>query len=212
MVSLIRTQQEGKRFARRFAFLGGSFDPVHRAHLELMEAAHVQLDAQRVYAVPAKQSPLKSNQPLASDEDRVAMLRLAIKGRPEFSITDWELRNDSLKSYTLLTAEHFRKEFPDAGLWWIVGSDQFQQLAKWYEIGKLVNILNFAVYPRVGYSIQDPAISGLNWQVLRGPVFEFSSSEVRGLCQAGAFPEKALLPAVENYMKQHHLYKSVSLG
>src|SRR4030095_3388631 len=93
---------------KKIAIYGGTFDPVHHAHLILAREAIEMLDLDKVILVPAAISPLKKAAPVASGEVRLAMLRAAIKGEPEFEVDECELRR-AAPSYTIATVEEIQR-------------------------------------------------------------------------------------------------------
>ncbi|HEY9326204.1 MAG TPA: nicotinate-nucleotide adenylyltransferase, partial [Candidatus Limnocylindria bacterium] len=111
----------------RVGVFGGTFDPVHVGHLAIALAALESVPLDRVLFVPARRSPLKARDPLASVEDRVTMLQAAITGEPRFTLSRVELDRDGA-SYTVDTLEALRSE---GELFLILGSDALADLARW---------------------------------------------------------------------------------
>ena len=98
---------------KKIAIYGGTFDPVHHAHLILAREAIETLGLEKVILVPAAISPLKKAAPVASGDVRLAMLRAAIRDQPEFEVDECELLRPP-PSYTIDTAEEIRRRECDA--------------------------------------------------------------------------------------------------
>ena len=107
---------------KKIAIYGGTFDPVHHAHLILAREAIETLDLDKVILVPAAISPLKKAAPVASGEVRLAMLQAAIKGDPKFEVDECELRRPP-PSYTIDTVEEIRGRNGDASIYCLIGED-----------------------------------------------------------------------------------------
>lgn len=143
--------------AESIALFGGTFDPVHQGHLELVSFAREQCALARVIFVPCARSPFKDHDTVADSEQRCEMLQLAIaeRGWDDWaSVSRFEIDREP-PSYSWQTAEHFRKTLPeDTQLRWIVGGDQWEQLDHWAEPEKLRDWLNFIVVTRRGSEVQ----------------------------------------------------------
>lgn len=156
--------------------------------------------------MPSAQSPLKESGPVASDEDRLKMLKLAFAGEPRFSVDDFELRRGGI-SYTVDTVRAYRERNHDAELFLIIGADQLAILDRWREIECLVAMVTFLVLARPAYELAAPAMSGLKWIRVEAPLRDESSTEVRNRI-SNAQPVSGLLPgAVETFIRENRLYK-----
>ncbi len=192
--------------AIRLGLLGGTFDPVHRAHLALARAAKTSLGLDKVVFIPTAQSPIKSVAPAANATQRLAMLRLVLAEEPDLLIDDCEMKRGGV-SYSIATVEHFKRRFPTAELFWILGADQFEQLGRWREIERLAERVTFAVFGRKGASLAAPDVSGLDFVEIDAPLMDVSSSEVRSACAAGKIPADLLPPGLDAFILQEGLYK-----
>ncbi|MCL4163509.1 UNVERIFIED_CONTAM: hypothetical protein GTU68_011004, partial [Idotea baltica] len=141
-------ESEQSNHRQSVAILGGSFDPVHLGHLGMAATVMEHTAIDRVIFVPCFVSPFKSGT-VASAEQRLEMLELAVRdsGWKWASVSRFEIeRPDS--SYSWETAEHFAGEMPEIDLYWIVGTDQWEQLDRWAEPEKLRSLLKFIVLTR----------------------------------------------------------------
>lgn len=190
----------------RIALFGGSFDPPHKAHLAIAQAAVAQCRLARVVFIPCQISPLKGRVPGASGAQRVEMLRLATDGLAWAEVSEWELARPG-PSYSWQTAEHFAEENPGAELYWLMGEDQWAALERWARPEFLRERLTFIVFARNGEKPQERP--GWRAHFLTGE-WRGSSTEARGLLGAG-LPAAHLLPrAVEEYAVRERLYLPAS--
>lgn len=187
------------------ALYGGSFDPVHCAHLKVAHAAREQLNLAKVVFIPAAQSPLKTSAAQASDADRIEMLRLATADEPRFVVDGCEIERGGT-SYTVDTVREFANKLPDAPLFWIIGADQFELLPKWRQIEEIAARLTFIVLRRPGYSLAAPLIEGLRFVAVDAPLMEHSSSEIRSCLAEGALCKGQLSASVEAFISSRGLY------
>jgi nicotinate-nucleotide adenylyltransferase len=134
---------------KKIAIYGGTFDPVHHAHLILAREAIETVGLEKVILVPAAISPLKKAAPIASGEVRLAMLQAAIKGEPEFEIDECELWR-SPPSYTIDTVEEIRRRERDAMIYCLIGEDNVEQLPLWHRFAELEKMVRFVVLDRSG--------------------------------------------------------------
>jgi nicotinate-nucleotide adenylyltransferase len=190
---------------RAIAVLGGTFDPVHNAHLRVAWEAAEALDAD-VRLMPANVPPHRPA-PVASPAQRVAMLRAALAGQSRLLLDERELRRDK-PSYTIDTLREMRAEFgPDRPLILLVGADAFAGLPTWHEWNALFRYAHVAVLTRPGHGADLPTELGAEIaarrvtaaSALRGAAFgkvldlavtplEISASAVRALVAAGREP------------------------
>jgi nicotinate-nucleotide adenylyltransferase len=190
----------------KIGFLGGSFDPVHFGHLLAAQDAYEQHQLDRLILVPAAQAPLKPNDVQSSIEDRLGMLRAATEWDRRFEISDFELRRGGV-SYTVDSARHFRKLYPDDDLYWIIGGDQLPKLRLWKDIEELAKLVEFIFLERPGYPVKTaPEIPGLRLHRCDGHLLAISSTELRERTRRGLsldyfVPHKAIV-----YIQRHSLY------
>lgn len=199
--------KDGSRSAtsRGVALYGGSFDPVHCAHLKVAHAALEQLSLGKVIFIPAARSPLKRSAANASDADRIEMLRLATADEPRFAVDTCEIERGGT-SYTVDTVNLFSKKQPDSMLYWILGADQMEQLPQWHRIDEIAALLTFIVLRRPGYSIQAPPVPGLRAIELDAPLMRHSSSAIRLRLAEGRPWTDLVPPAVEAFISTRGLY------
>jgi nicotinate-nucleotide adenylyltransferase len=156
---------------KKIAIYGGTFDPVHQAHLILARQAIETLGLDKVILVPAAISPLKKSAPVASGEVRLQMLQAAIKGEPEFEVNECELLRPP-PSYTIDTVEDIRRRECDASIYCLIGEDNVDNLTKWRRFVDLEKMVRFVVLDRSG---QRPHHA---YRVIRRKI-DISATEIR---------------------------------
>src|SRR5579883_1986053 len=136
----------------RIGILGGTFDPVHYAHLAIAEEVYCALHLTRVLFVPAGQPPHKLGEPITPAEHRVAMLELAIRPNPHFSLSLVDIERDG-PSYTVDTLRLLRNELgADADLYFVIGGDSLRDLPTWYDPVGILDQATIVALMRPGYA------------------------------------------------------------
>ncbi|MFO1311307.1 MAG: nicotinate-nucleotide adenylyltransferase [Burkholderiales bacterium] len=209
------------------AILGGTFDPVHNGHLGLAEDVRRALALAEVRLVPAGDPPHRGG-PVASGRDRVAMLRLAVAGRPGLVVDPREVMRPG-KSYTVLTLEELRQEWPERPLLLLVGADAFLGFPTWHRWRDLFALAHVVVAARPGVVLAPEGELGREWKArlvdkpdllfLRpaGSIYvqaitpmAVSATAIRAQLAQGDAGREAILqsvpPAVLRYIDQHGLY------
>lgn len=214
---------------RPLGILGGTFDPIHTAHLRLAEEAMRQLRLGGILWIPAGQ-PKHRTAPLAAPEHRLAMVKLATADHPEYRIDDTEIRSDA-PSYTVPTLERLRRELGEQPpLVLLMGADAFLGLASWHRWRDLFRLVHIGVASRPTFPLAAEAMPAELADEFRrrhrnqftalattpaGAIFSFplsagtvSSTEVRSKLRAGAVVDGLLPAPVLDYIRQHRLYLS----
>ena len=189
---------------QRIGLFGGSFDPVHLGHLLVAQAAIEELGLDRLFFIPAAQSPFKpTNQP-ALASTRLQLLRLALAGKINCEIDDQEIRRGGV-SYTIETVRDYAKRFPKAELFYLIGADNAAKLPEWREAKELARLAQFVVTPRPGETpVNFPA--PFRGRKLKGFPLAVSSSEIRARVKAGLPVEPLVPPAVAEAIRAARLY------
>ena len=185
--------------------LGGTFDPVHNAHLATAGRALETLGASRILWIPTG-TPRYRDPPVASAGHRVAMLELAIEGEPRCAIDRRELAPDA-SGYTYDTLLALRAELGErVPLVMLVGADQYEKLGSWHRSGELFSLCRFAVFgrPASDARISESARPGVI-QVEMAPI-PISATEIRARIARGEDVSGALPGPVLRYIQRHHLY------
>lgn len=193
----------------RIGVLGGTFDPVHIGHLIIAQEALVQIGLAQVLFVPAHTSPLKRS-PVASPEDRAAMVELAIRENPAFALSRVDLDRPG-PSYTVETLAILRQAYgPGVDLCFIAGFDAVAELYRWREPTRLLELAEVIAVSRPGYKLVLPAqlaAAADRIRVVQAPQIGISATDIRRRCHAG-LPIRYLVPdAVRAYIEAHALYR-----
>lgn len=194
--------------------LGGTFDPVHRGHLIVAEEARTRLDLAEIIFVPAGQPWLKVNSHITPAEHRVAMVRLAIKGKPYFKLSTMEIERPG-PSYTVDTMAELKNQFGEkVELFFILGCDSFTEFPRWHQPARLITLCRLVVVPRPGCPPPDlngleTALPGLSARavLLDKPEVDISATGIRERVARGLSLADLVPRPVEKYIKQHKLYQ-----
>lgn len=202
-----RSERGTRNAELRLGLFGGSFDPVHKGHLALARAALRELKLERVYFVPARQSPLKEDQPSASARHRLAMLRQALRGEPRFRVEDWELRRAG-PSYTYKTLRAFQRRFPGAQWHLLVGGDSLKSFTRWRRWKELLGTGRVAVGLRRGMGLGPmPASVRSRVRFLKARLPQASSSEIRERLRRGRSVRSLVSAVVSRHIRNAGLYR-----
>jgi nicotinate-nucleotide adenylyltransferase len=183
----------------RLGILGGTFDPVHNAHLAMARAALERLALDKVLFIPTG-APRYRKAPLASGEHRVAMLELALREEPRFEIDERELAPGA-SAYTADTLKALKRAHPGHELVLLIGADQFEKLDTWHRPDQVRKLARIGVFARPGHKVK-----GAKAELIPLEAMAVSASELRARAARGE-PLIGQVPApVANYIRRHKLY------
>jgi nicotinate-nucleotide adenylyltransferase len=190
----------------RIGLFGGSFDPVHLGHLLVAQAACEELGLERLFFIPAAQSPFKPESQPALAALRLRMLRLALAGKSNCEIDAQELERGGV-SFTIDTVRDYRRRFPQSEFFYLIGADHMPTLPKWREAEALARLVEFVVIPRPG---ETPATlpAPFRVRVLGGWPLKLSSSQIRARVQAGLPVDHLVPPGVAAVIREAALYRA----
>lgn len=203
----------------RIGVFGGTFDPIHIAHLISVEEVRFRLSLESILFVPNRQPPHKSG-PVTRFEDRVAMVRLAVGSNPFFSIELAEIERSG-PSFALDTMRQIRHRYGSgAYLAFILGFDALVDLESWHEPDSLLSEFDLVTMDRPSGDGNDQAVREREWEKLSGrfpgirsqvrtvhvPQLEITSHDIRERLRLGE-PVRYQVPmAVEDYLRERGLY------
>ena len=186
----------------RDALFGGSFDPVHVAHMMVAEAAADELGA-TVRFLPAREQPFKRAAHQASAEQRAAMLDLAVHGNPRLRVERIELGLPT-PSYTVRTLRALAEREPGNRFLLLLGADAARDLAAWWEVEALPGLADVVIFARPGTTVpRHPLIS----RVIPVPSIDLSATEVRERVKQRRSIRYLVPEAVREYIAAHGLYR-----
>lgn len=190
---------------KRIGLFGGSFDPVHLGHLLVAQAACEELALDRLFFIPAAQSPFKPATLPATPTLRARMLRLALAGKPKYEIDTQEISRGGV-SYSIDTVRSYKTRFPGSEIFFLIGADHVPTLPKWREAEELARLVEFVVIPRPG-EVPAAAPAPFRLRVLDGWPLRLSSSEIRSRVKDGSPVEHLVPPGVADVIREANLYR-----
>jgi nicotinate-nucleotide adenylyltransferase len=219
----------------KLGILGGTFDPVTLGHLGLARNIQEKMNLDRVWFIPAWQSPHKQDRPTIDTYHRLKMLKEALAPYPDFEVSDIELKREEI-SYTIDTLIELQSQHPNAEWYLILGMDTFQDFGTWKNVQEILERVHLAIATRPGYTNDLTSetirtlVDGLpfSYQIHRKEKgvlsyscletgnnltfcdiepLDISSSEIRIRIRDGLSVKKMLPPEVERYIMAHHLYQ-----
>lgn len=208
---------------RAIGILGGTFDPIHLGHLRMAVELHDALDLARVHIIPCSQ-PVHRKQPIASPEQRMAMVQCAVADEPALFADDREIRRQG-PSYMIDTLLELKQEMPETPLCLMLGIDAFLSFSSWYRWKEILKQAHLIIAHRPNYQIPS---TGIIADLLKAPIqqevafihehsagsillrpitaLDISASDIRKQIAMGRNPRYLLPDNVYNYINQHGTY------
>ena len=180
--------------------LGGTFDPVHNAHLAMARAALDHLGLQKILWIPTGTTRYRAPA-VASAHHRLEMLRLALAGDARAEIDPRELSSGA-SGYTVDTLHELKLENGDTPLWLLMGADQYAKLATWQRPEEVRRLARIAVFERPGCPLRDPEVK----KIPLAPLL-ISASDIRARVGRGEDISGLVPAAVANYIGRYGLYR-----
>lgn len=141
------------RVLKKIGLFGGTFNPIHLGHLTVAREVKEAFDLDKIWLIPAAIPPHKQMKHIVEALDRLEMIRIAIAGDPDFSVSDVELKRSG-PSYTIDTVDYFKTILPkETQLFFIVGMDAFLDIEIWKSFRELFQVIPFIVISRPGTSV-----------------------------------------------------------
>ena len=187
---------------KQVGILGGTFNPVHLAHLVMADQAGKNLGLDEVYLMPSYQPPHVDEKKTIDASHRLKMLELAIADNPFLKIETIELTRKG-KSYTYDTMKALTQNNPETDYYFIIGGDMVEYLPKWYKIDELVTMVNFVGIQRTGYTTETPY--PVIWVDV--PEIDISSTKIRQKIQQGCSVRYLVPDKVIDYIQKEGLYQ-----
>ncbi|MBC8947915.1 MULTISPECIES: nicotinate-nucleotide adenylyltransferase [Xenorhabdus] len=208
------------------ALFGGTFDPIHYGHLRPVEALAQLVGLKQVILLPNHVPPHRP-QPEATTQQRLEMVRLAVRDNPLFTVDTRELERQA-PSYTVETLKSFRQEIGEQHpLAFIIGQDSLQTIHTWYKWEELLDICHLLVCSRPGYQSQLSAPGMQSWfekyqidsplslsqkphgyiYLAATPLLNISATDIRQRHLQGISCDDLLPPSIQNYIDSQGLYK-----
>ena len=188
----------------------GTFNPIHTAHLIIAQVAKDELKADKVVFIPAHIPPHRETD-LATPQDRLEMVKLAIKNNKDFEVSDIEYQYDE-KSYSLLTLQRLKEIYPTVEKFnFIIGTDAFEKIDSWYKPEEVAKLAKFIIVKRHENFDKDEFFSKIklkdfDYEIIKAPLLEISSSSVRNLICQNKSIKYQVASEVEQYIMDNKLY------
>ncbi len=191
---------------KKIGILGGTFDPIHIGHLLVGRDAMDALELDRIIFVPASIPPHKMETEMAPAANRLAMVHLAVRDDPDFSVSEVDFWRSG-PSFSIDTIARLREEFPENDLFFLIGEDNLEEIWSWKEPERLFRECRVIVIGRPGgggmtvpSDLPGPA-TALDIHRIR-----LSSSEIREKIRQGRSIRYLVPREVERYIYEHRLY------
>ncbi len=188
----------------RVGILGGTFDPPHNGHIAIANAALGELGLDKVLFIPVGVPPHKPRQIMASSNDRIQMLRLAIENYSHFEISRIEIDRPG-PSYTADTLEQLGALYSETELILIIGSDNISEIEGWHEPDRIFGLATIAAANRPGFTPAGKYVRKIIYFEM--PPSEISSTLIREQIKAGKSISEFVPPGVGAYITKHGLYR-----
>lgn len=203
--------------------LGGTFDPIHLGHLDIAAKLAKKLNLAQVQFIPSGNPPHR--QPIASTQDRLAMVKLALANHKNFVVNDIEIKKPELR-YTIDTLKVLKHELKDKTLCFILATDAFAHFNQWRDWQQILNYCHLIIAPRPDFPF--PTERWVTHLLDRHEIktaqqlhdknsgciliediskSKISATKIRSALAAAHYPEDMLAHAVLDYIKQHDLYR-----
>lgn len=217
---------------KKLGILGGTFNPIHVGHLAAAEEVRERLDLERVLFIPSFLPPHKDDEAIPPAAQRLAMVKIAIAGNPQFSLSDIEVQRGG-KSYTVDTVTDLHRAYPGAEFFFITGLDSFLDIQTWKDWERLLGLCSFVVLSRQGHAFTDlvnfpfmktskqklevldsgeqarikaETPAGMSIWLEQVPLYDISSTDIRKRIRQGRSIKYLLPDEVETYIINNTLY------
>ena len=196
---------------KKIGLFGGTFDPPHIGHTALARAVLEKFSLDKIIFIPAGNPPHKTDKKVTDKNHRYEMIRLATVGNPQFLISDFDIKNEK-PNYSYITIEHFKCEYPDDEIFFIVGADSYRDFPKWKNYPEILSLCTFIVVNRDGADVSDCLLKYQKESTQHKALFlddfscDVSSTELREKLSSGKNCKGCLHESVFEYIKNNGLY------
>ncbi len=200
---------------KRIGIMGGTFDPVHNGHLLLGKQAYEEYGLDEIWYMPSHIPPHKKDHKITASEDRIEMLRLALRDLPYCVVSEFEMKREG-NTYTAHTLALLKDEYPDHQFYFIIGADSLYQIERWYHPEKVMALTSLLVSGREYEDAErsfDEQIEyltekyGAKIYPLHNEEVDIASADIRRRIAEGKSITKDVPESVEQYIMAHGLYR-----
>lgn len=190
----------------KIAFLGGSFNPIHKGHLSVANVVLNQLEVDKFLFIPAYVSPFKQNNLMASPTDRINMINLAIKEYKKMEIDTFEINKKGV-SYTIETVEYLNQKYNEKP-YLIIGDDLLKDFHNWKEYSRLKDLVDLVVLNRLNDQEIDSIKKDLSLKCIfiNNTLFKESSTDIRDFIKDKKSIQNLVSDSVYRYIVERKLY------
>ena len=199
----------------RIAVFGGTFDPVHNGHVQIVKAIADGNYADKVLVLPAWEPPHKASvrTPYAH---RLKMTEIAFDGMPGVEVSDMESKWQFVPSYSIRVLSAFQELYPHDTIQMVIGGDSLKNFTSWYNVRELAEKFEFLIYPRRGEEcdfdalktvIGEKAVQKMQKNVINAPFYEISSTILRKKLANSENVANFITEEVFDYIKENNLYR-----
>ena len=181
----------------------GSFNPIHIGHLIIGSFVANFTDLEQIWFVVSPQNPLKKSFTLLNEYDRLYLVQKAIENNPNFRASNIEFKLPR-PSYTIDTLTYIKEKYPQYIFSLIIGSDSLKNIDKWKNSKFLLSNYSFYVYQRPGFIVEETTE---NIIVLKAPLLEISSTDIRNMIKAGKSVKYLVTEKVLEEIEKNGYYK-----
>ena len=198
----------------KIGIMGGTFNPIHNAHIEIAKSACEQFNLDKVLFITSGNPPHKKNQTIISSYLRHKMVTEAIKNYDKFEPCDYEVKKETY-SYTLETLKYIKKEYNNPEIFFIIGADSLHDLPKWYKPRTILELCTLLVYKRRGYDMEKDLrdIKKEYYciaEFIDAETVDISSTQIREKVEKGEEIDEFVPESVSKFIKRNNLYKEIS--
>ncbi len=200
---------------KKLAVMGGTFNPIHKAHVYMLQEFLKKYEVDKVLLIPTAIPPHKEYVLQVSDEDRMNMCKLAVKDIPKVEVSNIEIKRGGA-SYTYETLRELKDNYENPEIYFIMGADMFQCFSQWKNPQEILNLASLCVVPRNSTQVQDllkikAMLSSIYCSVCADILdvgeMKLSSTYVRDMLKRNEDVSDFLSAEVYDYIKQHKLYR-----
>jgi nicotinate-nucleotide adenylyltransferase len=156
---------------------GSPFDPIHDGHLHMLETVYREKNIDKVILLITKNPRWK--QTITSIDDRINMVKLAIKDKPYVELSLFEVESDKVVHFTIDSVRHYKAIYPNDELFYLIGGDQVEQFHKWKDADEYAGLITLLAYPRLDVDLQHPNYRTYHISPILGPLMDVSSTAIR---------------------------------
>ena len=185
----------------KIGLFGGSFNPVHNAHVKLASTICREAGLDEVWFMVTPHNPLKRQEGLMDEKDRLAMVRIALEKEPDLKASDYEFHLER-PSFTWNTLQHLSKDYPTDEFYIIIGGDNWEIFNHWAHHEEILRDYHIIVYPRKD-SLMDTTSLPPSVSIIRMPEMDISSTMIREMLRNGEDISPYVSPNVAEYLHKN---------